>query len=109
MRPACTMSGEEAVAALDALHAESARRETYRLEVIARLDETGHTQELSGQGTTRFIATRYRLNHPEVKRDLALATALANYPAVARSPARPARTRRGRPDHPVHRRSRRNR
>jgi len=82
-RPACVLSGEEAVATLDALHAEDAARKTYRLEVMARLDETGYTKEISGEDTARFVAARHRLNRPEVQRDLKLATALAKYPAVS--------------------------
>ncbi|WP_157979668.1 HNH endonuclease signature motif containing protein [Kribbella monticola] len=78
----CTMSGEQAVATLDALHAEMARLQTYSLEVVARLDDTGHTKDTTGQDTARFLSTRYRRNLPAVRRDLALARALPKYPTV---------------------------
>src|SRR5882757_12183 len=83
VRPAYMMSGEEVVAALDELHVEAATRKTYELQLLARLDETGYAKELSGQDTARFIATRHRLNRPEVQRDLKLGAALPKYPAVA--------------------------
>src|SRR5882757_115164 len=82
-RPAYTMSGEELVATLDALHAEDAVRKTYRLDVLARLDEVGHTKEISGLDTARFVAERHRLNRPEVQRDLKLGKALPKYPVAA--------------------------
>jgi hypothetical protein len=82
-RPAYMMSGEEAVAALDVLHAEAARVETRRLQVLGRLDETGYTKEISGQDTVRFVATRHRLNRIQVQRDLNLANALHKYPTVS--------------------------
>jgi hypothetical protein len=82
LRPPCTMSGDEAVAALDALHAELARLETYRLGVLVRLDDTGRTKEISGESTVRFVSARYRLNQPQVQRDLNLAAALSKYPTV---------------------------
>ncbi|TDU82382.1 HNH endonuclease [Kribbella voronezhensis] len=78
----CMMSGEQAVATLDALHAEIARLQTYSLEVIARLDDTGHTKTSTGQDTARFLSTRYRRNLYAVRHDLALANALPKYPAV---------------------------
>ncbi len=82
-RPAYTMSGEEALAALDALHAEITVLQTYHLEVLARLDETGHTKDVSGQPTAVFVASRHRRNRPEVHRELELATTLHKYPAVS--------------------------
>ncbi|WP_157979821.1 HNH endonuclease [Kribbella monticola] len=83
LRPPWAMSGDDAVAALDALHAEFARLETYRLGVLARLEETGRTKEISGESTVRFVSARYRLNQPQVQRDLNLAAALSKYPAVS--------------------------
>ncbi|MEU0088991.1 DUF222 domain-containing protein [Kribbella sp. NPDC006257] len=82
-RPAYMLSGEEALATLDALHAEMSVLQTYRLEVLARLDETGQTKQVSGQSTAGFVASRHRLNPPETQRDLKLALALPKYPAVS--------------------------
>ncbi|WP_166678555.1 HNH endonuclease [Kribbella voronezhensis] len=64
------------------MHAEFARLETYRLGVLGRLEETGRTKEISGESTVRFVSARYRLNQPQVQRDLNLAAALSKYPAV---------------------------
>jgi hypothetical protein len=83
LRPAYTMSGEEALAALDALHAKIAALQTYSLEVMARLDDTGYPKEIGAHDTARLIATRHRRNLGTVRRDLALAKALPKYPAVA--------------------------
>jgi hypothetical protein len=82
-RPAYMLSGEEAVATLDALRAEIAFLETYHLQVLARLEETDHTKETTGQPTAVFVASRHRRNRPEVQRELKLATALPKYPAIS--------------------------
>jgi hypothetical protein len=83
LRPAYTMSGEETLAALDALHAKIAALETYQLELMVRLDDTGYPKEIGAHDTARLIATRHRKNLGAVRRDLALAKALPKYPAVA--------------------------
>ncbi|MFC5261489.1 DUF222 domain-containing protein [Kribbella qitaiheensis] len=82
MRPAYTMSGSEALSALDALHIEAATRGTYRLELLARLEETGYAKELGARDTTRLLSMRHRLDAGTVRRDLKLATNLAKYQAV---------------------------
>ncbi|TCN37232.1 HNH endonuclease [Kribbella orskensis] len=82
MRPAYTMSGSEALSALDALHIEAATRDTYRLELLARLEETGYAKELGARDTTRLLSMRHRLDAGTVRRDLKLATNLAKYQAV---------------------------
>ena len=82
MRPAYTMSGSEALSALDALHIEAATRDTYRLELLARLEETGYAKEVGARDTTRLLSMRHRLDAGTVRRDLKLATNLAKYQAV---------------------------
>ena len=82
MRPAYTMSGSEALSALDALHIEAATRDTYRLELLARLEETGYAKEVGARDTTRLLSMRHRLDASTVRRDLKLATNLAKYQAV---------------------------
>lgn len=82
MRPAYTMSGSETLAALDALHIEAATRDTYRLELLARLDETGHAKDLGARDTIRLLSMRHRLDATAVRRDLKLARGLGRYEAV---------------------------
>jgi hypothetical protein len=79
MRPACTMSGSDLLSALDALHAEAALRETYRLQLLARLDEIGHAKDLGARDTTELLALRHRLNPTDLRHDLKLAHALRKY------------------------------
>ncbi|WP_232828055.1 HNH endonuclease [Kribbella monticola] len=83
LRPACMMSGEESLAALDALHAQLALLETYRLELLVRLDDTGHAKEIHAHDTARLIAKRHRRNLGAVRRELTFAKALPKYTAVS--------------------------
>ncbi|WP_406047943.1 DUF222 domain-containing protein [Kribbella sp. NBC_00889] len=92
-RPVWSMSGAERLATLDALHAELARLETYRLHVISGLDDIGYAQEIGAHHTTQLLAFRYRIDRPEARRDVRLALALSKYAEV--EAALPA------PDHPV--------
>ncbi|MFK4084673.1 DUF222 domain-containing protein [Kribbella sp. NPDC020789] len=82
MAPVWTQSGSELLATLDALKAASSLLATYELQVIARLDEMGTAQELGARDTTELLAQRYRLNPPEVRKNLAFAAALPKYPVV---------------------------
>ncbi|MFG1627344.1 DUF222 domain-containing protein [Kribbella sp. NPDC049227] len=92
-RPVWSMSGAERLATLDALHAELARLETYRLHVISGLDDIGYAQEIGAHDTAQLLAFRYRIDRPEARRDVRLALALSKYAEV--NAALPA------PDHPV--------
>ncbi|WP_232828855.1 HNH endonuclease signature motif containing protein, partial [Kribbella monticola] len=83
LRPAYLMNGEEALATLDALHAQIALLDTYSLEVMSRLDDTGYAKEIGAHDTARLLATRHRKNLSTVRRDLALALALPKYPTVS--------------------------
>jgi hypothetical protein len=76
------MSGKESLATLDVVHAEIARLQTYSLEVMVRLDDTGYAKEIGAHDTARLISTRHRRNLGAVRRDLALAKALPKYAAV---------------------------
>ncbi|MFC5263336.1 DUF222 domain-containing protein [Kribbella qitaiheensis] len=82
-RPVWSMSDSEQLAALDALQAEISRLQTYRLQVLAAYDATGHAATLGAGDTARLLAFRHRLDPGVIKRDLALAKALKKYPAVA--------------------------
>ncbi|WP_344218798.1 HNH endonuclease signature motif containing protein, partial [Kribbella sancticallisti] len=82
MRPACMQSGSELLTTLDALHAEAALRDSYRLQVIARLAEIGHAKDLGARDTIELLSLRHRLDPADVRRDLKLARALPKYSAV---------------------------
>ncbi|MFK4083754.1 DUF222 domain-containing protein [Kribbella sp. NPDC020789] len=82
MAPVWTQSGSELLATLDALKAASSLLATYELQVIARLDEMGTAQELGARDTTELLSQRYRLNPPDVRKNLAFAAALPKYPVV---------------------------
>jgi len=105
-RPAYLVSGEEAVVALDGLHAEIARPgDPAPLEFTARLDDTGYTKETTGQDTARFVAVRYR-RKPAHRPAATLAPGQGSPEVtriVAAALARPVCAGRGRPDHPVRR------
>ncbi|TCN40968.1 uncharacterized protein DUF222 [Kribbella orskensis] len=82
-RPVWSMSDSEQLATLDALDAEVSRLQTYRLQVLAGYDASGHAASLGAGDTARLLAFRHRLDPGVIKRDLALAKALQKYPAVA--------------------------
>ncbi|MGY4765314.1 DUF222 domain-containing protein [Kribbella sp. CWNU-51] len=82
-RPVWSMSGSEKLAALDALEADLARRQTYRLHLIASLDHDGYAQEIGAHDTTQLLAFRYRLDRPQARRDVRLAQTLSKYAAVS--------------------------
>jgi hypothetical protein len=67
---------------LDTLEADLARLQTYRLNVIAGLDEIGYAEEIGAHDTVQLLSFRYRLDRPQARRDLRLARALPKYPAV---------------------------
>ncbi|HEY0616005.1 MAG TPA: hypothetical protein VGD15_00400, partial [Kribbella sp.] len=56
VRPVWSMSDSEKLSALDALHDESARRETYRLQLIAALEETGYARQLGATDIAGLLA-----------------------------------------------------
>ncbi|TCM39005.1 HNH endonuclease signature motif containing protein [Kribbella sp. VKM Ac-2568] len=82
-RPVWSMSDSEQLSTLDALQAEISRLQTYRLQVLAVYDASGHAATLGAGDTARLLAFRHRLDPGVIKRDLALAKALRKYPAVA--------------------------
>jgi hypothetical protein len=82
MRPVWSQSDSELLTTLDALNADISRQQTYRLQVIARLDETGHAKELGARDTVELLSLRHRVDPADVRRDLKLAQALPKYDAV---------------------------
>ncbi|WP_134111547.1 HNH endonuclease signature motif containing protein [Kribbella pratensis] len=82
-RPAWSMSGAEVLSTLDRLDADLARRETYRLQLIARMDVLEHAQEIGAHNTAQLLEFRYRLDRSRALRDVRLARSLAKYDAVS--------------------------
>jgi hypothetical protein len=82
-RPVWSMSGSEMLATLDQLDAEIARQQTYRLQVVAGLDDVGYAHEIGAHDTVQLLAFRYRLDRAEAHRDVRLARALPKYAAVS--------------------------
>ncbi|MET9311086.1 DUF222 domain-containing protein [Kribbella sp. NPDC003505] len=82
-RPVWSMSGSELLSTLDTLEAELARREAYRLSVIAAIESTGYAEELGARDTAELLRFRYRLDAPAARRTLRLAQTAPHYPAVA--------------------------
>ena len=104
MRPPYVQSGSELLTTLDTLQRAISTAQTYRLQLLARLDETGHATDLGARDTTDLISVRHRLNRTDVKRDLTLAKDLTKYPDRHRRPPRPVhRPRRPRPGPRRHR------
>ncbi|MFI5697881.1 DUF222 domain-containing protein [Kribbella sp. NPDC051586] len=82
-RPAWSMSGAEVLSTLDQLDAALARQETYRLQLIARMDVLGHAQEIGAHNTAQLLEFRYRLDRSRALRDVRLARLLSKYDAVS--------------------------
>ena len=82
-RPVWSMSGGELLAALDAVDADLARKETYRLQLVARINETGYAEELGARDAVELLALRYRQNRRDAYRDVKLARALPKYGDVS--------------------------
>ncbi|MFC6156440.1 HNH endonuclease [Kribbella jiaozuonensis] len=82
-RPAWSMSGGELLSTLDAVDAEIARLESYRLSVVATVESTGYAAELGARDTAELLRFRYRLDPPTARRTVRLAQALPKYPAVS--------------------------
>ncbi|TCC42850.1 DUF222 domain-containing protein [Kribbella capetownensis] len=92
-RPIWSMSGSEMLTTLDHLEADLARRQTYRLQLIAALDTTGHAADLGAHDTAQLLAFRYRLDRSTAYRDVRLARALPKYPTVTTALTDPVDTR----------------
>ncbi|WP_202875647.1 HNH endonuclease signature motif containing protein [Kribbella speibonae] len=82
-RPVWSMSGGELLSELDVLDAEIAQRETRRLHLEARIDETGYAQELGARDAIELLAIRHRRDPADIRRELRLARALPKYATVS--------------------------
>ena len=78
-RPDWSLSGEEVLAELDALHDAQTRLTARRLELLRRLDDLGHASELGARDTSELISLRHRLDRHVIRRDLQTAHALDRY------------------------------
>ena len=76
------MSDSELLLALDAVHDELTRLGTYRLELLARCEETGQAKALGARDTVELITFRHRLSPQDVRADVKLAQALPKYETV---------------------------
>ncbi|MET7281617.1 DUF222 domain-containing protein [Kribbella sp. NPDC005582] len=81
-RPAWSMNGSEALSAIDSIDAEIARLETSRLPYVARVDETGHAEDLGARNTAELLTFRYRMDPRRAHGMVRLARALPKYSAV---------------------------
>jgi hypothetical protein len=84
-RPVWALTGEEMVAELDVLHAESCRIQARRLALLAGLESLGYAKDIGARGTADLLSRRHRLDYHQVNRDLKLATALPKYTTVQQS------------------------
>ncbi|WP_157996161.1 HNH endonuclease signature motif containing protein [Kribbella sp. VKM Ac-2569] len=95
-RPVWSMSDGELLPTLDQVDAAVASLLTYRLQLVARVDETGLAEELGARDTAELLAMRHRIDRREAHRDLKLARRLPKYGAVSTAltdetrPLRPA-------------------
>ncbi|MGW7682716.1 DUF222 domain-containing protein [Kribbella sp. NPDC054772] len=95
-RPVWSMGDSELLPTLDQVDAAVAWLLTYRLQLVARIDETGLAEELGARDTAELLAMRHRIDRREAHRDLKLARRLPKYGAVSKAltdetrPLRPA-------------------
>ncbi|NIK60770.1 HNH endonuclease [Kribbella shirazensis] len=81
-RPVWSLADSELLPALDALDAEITRMQADRLQLIARVENTGYAQELGVRDCVELLSFRYRQDRAEAWRDVRLARALPRYAAV---------------------------
>ncbi|MBB5977858.1 HNH endonuclease signature motif containing protein [Kribbella solani] len=81
-RSVVALGNHELLPVLDELDAEIIRLQGLRLQVVARMEDTGYAQELGARDTVDLLAFRHRRDRSEVWRDVRLARALPRYAAV---------------------------
>ncbi|MGW7684159.1 DUF222 domain-containing protein [Kribbella sp. NPDC054772] len=82
VRPVWSMGGSDLLSTLDALDAQITQLQSYRLQVIARIEDTGYAQELGARDAVDLLSFRYRLDRTEAWRDVHLSRALPKYPTI---------------------------
>ncbi|MGW7684411.1 DUF222 domain-containing protein [Kribbella sp. NPDC054772] len=81
-RSVVALGNHELLPALDELDAEIIRLQGIRLQVVARVEESGYAQEVGARDTAELLAFRHRRDRSEAWRDVRLARALPKYAAV---------------------------
>ncbi len=80
--PPSTLVDSVLLSTVDGVEAAISALKTYRLKLIADLDQRGLAAEQGARDTVELLSLRHHLNRREVKRDLKLAKALPKYDAV---------------------------
>lgn len=81
-RPVWSLTDREVLPALDSVDAAIIRLQGIRLQLTARIEETGYAQELGARDSVELLSLRYRQDRAEAWRDVRLARALPKYNAV---------------------------
>ncbi|HEY3562569.1 MAG TPA: DUF222 domain-containing protein [Kribbella sp.] len=81
-RSVMSLSDAEIMPVFDSIDAEINRLEGIRLQLIARIEDTGYAQELGARDAIDLVSKRYRRDRAEVWRDVRLARALPRYAAT---------------------------
>ncbi|MFI5693141.1 DUF222 domain-containing protein [Kribbella sp. NPDC051586] len=95
-RPVWSMSDSELLPTIDQVDAAVTQLLTYRLQLIARVDEIGLAAELGARDTAELLAMRHRIDRRDAHRDVKLSRSLPKYDAVSTAltdetrPLRPA-------------------
>ncbi|MEV4265942.1 DUF222 domain-containing protein, partial [Kribbella sp. NPDC049584] len=95
-RPVWSMSDSELLPTIDQVDAAVTQLLTYRLQLIARVDEIGLASELGARDTAELLAMRHRIDRRDAHRDVKLSRSLPKYGAVSTAltdgtrPLRPA-------------------
>ncbi|MBP2355166.1 hypothetical protein JOF29_006276 [Kribbella aluminosa] len=82
-RSVVSLSDGEVLPALDTVDATITYLEEVRLQLIARVEDTGQAQELGARDAVELVSKRHRRDRAEVWRDVRLAKALPKYNAIA--------------------------
>src|SRR4051812_13079721 len=95
-RPVWSMSDSELLPLIDQVDAAVTQLLTYRLQLIARVDEIGLASEFGARDTAELLAMRHRIDRRDAHRDVKLSRSLPKYDAVSTAltdrtqPLRPA-------------------
>ncbi|HEY3556319.1 MAG TPA: DUF222 domain-containing protein [Kribbella sp.] len=81
-RSVVALGDHELLPVLDDLDAEIIQLEALRLQVVARIEESGYAKELGARDTVDLLAFRHRRDRADVWREVRLARALPKYAAV---------------------------
>ncbi|NUR98235.1 MAG: DUF222 domain-containing protein, partial [Kribbellaceae bacterium] len=82
-RSVVSLSDAELLPVFDLVDAGINGLEEIRLQLIARIEDTGYAQELGARDAVELVSKRYRRDRAEAWRDVRLARALPKYTAVS--------------------------